>query len=64
MPITQRSAPCDRFMPYLESSEMNHAVNVWMCLKDFVEVLLFSDVGLKEIGSLSTDKLNSIEGLF
>lgn len=53
--------PC---MPYLESSEMDHAVNVWMCLEDSVEVLLFPDVGLKEMGSLSTDKLNSIEGLF
>ena len=51
------------FMPYLESSEMDHAVNVWMCLKDSVEVLLFPDVGMKEMGSLSTDKLNSIEGL-
>ena len=49
-------------MPYLESSEMDHAVNVWMRLEDSVEVLLFPDVGLKEFRSLSTDELYSIDG--
>lgn len=43
---------------------MDDAVNVWMSLEDSVEVLLFPDVGLKEFRSLSTDKLDSIEGLF
>ena len=49
-------------MPYLESSEMYHAVNVWMRVEDFVKVLLFPDVNLKEVGSFSTDELNSVDG--
>lgn len=43
---------------------MDHAVNVWMRLEDFVEVLLFPDVDLKEVGSLSTDELDTIDGFF
>lgn len=52
------------FVPYLESSKVNDAVNVWMRLEDFVKVLLFPDVGMEEIGSLSTDEFNSIDGFF
>ena len=43
---------------------MDDAVNVWMRLEDFVEVILFPDVGLIKVGSLSTDELNSIDGFF
>ncbi len=43
---------------------MDHAVNVWMRLEDFVEVLLFPDVDLKEVGSLSADELDTIDGFF
>ena len=43
---------------------MDHAVNVWMRLEDFVEVLLLPDVDLKEVGSLSTDELDTIDGFF
>ena len=43
---------------------MDHAVNVWMRLEDFVEVLLFPDVDLKELGSLSADELDTIDGFF
>ena len=50
------------FVAYLESSEMDHAVNVWMRLEYFVEIILFPDVDLKEFGSLPTDELDAIEG--
>ena len=43
---------------------MDHAINVWVRLKDFVKVLLFSDVDLKEVGALSADKLDTIDGFF
>lgn len=43
---------------------MDHAVNVWMRLEDLVEVVLFSNVDLKEFGSLSADELNTIDGFF
>ena len=43
---------------------MDHAVNVWMRLEDFVEVVFFSNVDLKEFGSLSADELDTIDGLF
>ena len=43
---------------------MDDTVNVWMRLEDFVEVVLFPDVGVKEVGSLSTDELDSINRFF
>lgn len=43
---------------------MDHAVNVWMRLKDFVEVLLFSDVDMKEFGPFSADELDTSNGFF
>ena len=43
---------------------MNDAVNVWMGLEDFVKVFLFPDVDVEEVGSLSTNELNSIDGFF
>ena len=43
---------------------MDDTVNVWMRFEDFVEVVLFPDVDLKEIGPLSTDELDAIDGLF
>ena len=43
---------------------MDDTVNVWMRLEDFVEVVLFPDVDLKEVGSLSTDELNAIDSFF
>ena len=52
------------FVAYLERGEMDHAVNVWVCLEYFVKILLFSDIDLKEIRSLSADKLDAIEGFF
>lgn len=43
---------------------MDHAVNVWVRLEYFVEILFFSDVDLKEFGSLSADELDAVEGFF
>ena len=43
---------------------MYNTVNVWMRLEDFVEVFLFSDVDVKEVGSLSTNEFDSIDGFF
>ena len=43
---------------------MDDTVNVWMRLEDSVEVVLFPDVDVKEVGSLSTDEFNSIDGFF
>ena len=43
---------------------MDDTVDVWMRLEDFVEVVLFPDVDLKEVGSLAADELNSINGFF
>lgn len=51
-------------MAYLKRGEMDHAVNVWVRLEYFVEVLLFSDVDLREFGSLSAYELDAIEGFF
>lgn len=41
---------------------MDHAVNVWVRLEYFVEIILFPDVDLKELGSLPADELDAIEG--
>lgn len=43
---------------------MDHAVNVWVCLEDCVEVVLFSDIDMEEFGSLSADELDTIDGFF
>lgn len=43
---------------------MYNTVNVWMRLEDFVEVFLFPDVDVKEVGSLSTNEFDSIDGFF
>ena len=43
---------------------MDDTVNVWMRLEDFVEIVLFPDVDLKEVGSLSTDELDPIDSFF
>lgn len=52
------------FVAYLESSEMDHTVNVWMRLEDLVEVLLFPDIDMKEFGPLAADELDTIDGFF
>lgn len=49
---------------YLESGEVDHAVNVRMRVKDLVEVVFFPDVDLKEFGPLAADELNAIDGFF
>lgn len=43
---------------------MDHAVNVWVRLEYFVEILLFSNVDLIEFRALSADELDAIEGFF
>ena len=43
---------------------MDDAVNVWMRLEDFVKVVLFPDINVKEFWSLPADELNSIDGFF
>jgi len=43
---------------------MNNTVNIWMSLEDLVKVLLFSNVDIEEFGSLATDELDAIYGLF
>lgn len=43
---------------------MDDAVNIWMCFKDLVEILLFPDVGIEELRSLAADELNAIDYLF
>ena len=48
---------------YLQRSEVNDTINIWMRFKDFIEVLLFSDVRVKEVGSLAADEFNSIDDL-
>ena len=52
------------YVAYLKSSEMDHAVNVWMRLEYFVEIFLFSHVDLEEFRSLSADELDTVESLF
>ena len=49
---------------YLQSSKVDHAVNIRMRLEDLVEVLLFPNVDIVELRSLARDKLNSINCLF
>ncbi len=49
---------------YLQSSKVDHAVNIRMRLEDLVEVLLLPDVDIVELRSLARDKLNSIDCLF
>ena len=43
---------------------MDDTVNIWMRLEDFVEVVLFPDVDLKEVGSLPADEFDSIDSFF
>ena len=40
---------------------MNHAVNVWMCLEDLVEVVLLADIDIEEFRPLATDELDTID---
>ncbi len=49
---------------HLQSSKVDHAVNIRMGLEDLVEVLLSPDVDMVELGSLARDKLNSINCFF
>ena len=39
---------------------MDHTVNVWMRLEDFVKVVLFSNVDMIEIRSLSAYELDTV----
>ena len=49
---------------YLQSREVDHAVNVWVSVEDLVEVFFFSDVDIEEFRSLATNKLDTIDGFF
>lgn len=63
--LYDRSVRCHLSLKaYLQSSKMNHAVDIRVCLEDLVEVLLFSDVNMKKVGSLAADELNAIDCLF
>ena len=49
---------------YLESGEVDDAVNIWMRLEDLVKVVLFPDIDVEEVGALPADELDSIDGFF
>ncbi|KAH5441296.1 hypothetical protein HBI47_043770 [Parastagonospora nodorum] len=46
---------------YLESSEVNDIVNVWVLFEDLVERSFVGDVGLVEGWSLAADELDAID---
>lgn len=43
---------------------MNHAVNVWVLLKDAVKRSLVGDVELDKLGPLAADQLDAVDDLF
>lgn len=49
---------------HLERGKVNNTVDVGVRCKDLVEFTFVGDVGLEELGSLSADELNAIEGDF
>lgn len=52
-----------QFGTYLQSSEVNNAVNVGVSLEDLVETSLIGDIELDELGLLARDQLNAVQGL-
>jgi hypothetical protein len=49
---------------YLQSSEVDNAVDVGMRSKDFVQCLLICNIDFVEVWSLAAEKLDAIEGDF
>ena len=47
---------------YLESSEVDYTVDVWVCGKDLVETFLIGDIHLVKVWSLSAEEFDAIEG--
>lgn len=41
---------------------MDDAVNVWVCDKDLIEVVLFGDIDLCELWSLAADQFDTVDG--
>ena len=48
---------------YLESSEMNHTVDILMRLKDLVEGTRLGDINVVKFGPLAADELDTIDCL-
>lgn len=49
---------------YLERSEMDYAVNVWVLGEDLVEIGLVGDVHRVELGTLAGEELNAVDAFF
>jgi hypothetical protein len=49
---------------YLQCSEVDHIVNVWVLLEDLVEGSLVRDVAFVEGRSLAADELNAVYDFF
>jgi len=43
---------------------MDHAVDIWMLLKNRIKRSLFRDISLEEVRSLPADELDTVERLF
>ena len=51
-------------LAYLERSEVDHAVNFWMGVEDFVKSRFIGDVNDVEVRSLFGDEFNAIDDFF
>lgn len=47
---------------YLESGEVNRAVNLWVLRKDLIEGLLVGDIGGVEMRAATADGLDAVDG--
>lgn len=48
---------------HLQSSKVNHGVNLGMLLENLIQALLIGDIDVIELGFLSADKLDTVENL-
>lgn len=48
---------------HLQSCEVDHGVNLWVFLENFIQALCVRDINVVEGWLLSTDKLDTIEDL-
>jgi hypothetical protein len=49
---------------YLQCCEVDHTVDIWVCFEHLVQPFFICDIDLVELGSLSAEQLDAVEGDF
>lgn len=50
-------------MPYLERSEVDHAIDVWVRFENLVQCARLGDIDIVEARTLAADELDAIDRL-